>query len=435
MKVLTTVILKFLSDGYKIISAAILFAAFILLFTYINIQQERYSYLIYLYGDSVSPGSTALIRILSKDGEVVTNPDIKVNGRKHDSHLINLNADLREIHLKVGSFETTFPIKYRYISESLLEARTPVQFSSAEISNLPSVPEAGERKIFLVPDPLKIVPEFETEVYLYCLSGKSVCNDEKIFINNIEKELKNGFTSYRTAITTDSSVNIIFSDGTSVTTQYPFYGRQLRFTTAENGNIVINALIETANVHIDCFQSGKWVKTDIVYVPASGLRLPDDYRHCDRIQASFNSADPSGTFAVYSRGDKRGVHVTDPYYSELFSNLEKFSGYAQERFLRSYETSYFIPLTTLFSGEVLEEKFLEEKSKKLSSLWWAILALSILSMIFFTFVMYSNINVVEGIDGELVTHSPGKQKAMLAFAIGFYTIVVAGLLYLLKNLA
>jgi hypothetical protein len=425
---------SFLEKYSKIIFISILFIQFALLFSFINIQQEKYSYLIYLYGDTVSPGSISLLKVFSKDGEVVTNPNILINGKKHESHLLNLNADLREIHLKVGSVETVFPVRYRDIAERSVQKPNPVQFSQSEISNLPEIPMAGERHLFLVPNPIKIVPEFETTVYLYCIEKTGVCKDRTVFVNNMEKELKNGFASFKTTLTTDNSINILFKDGTSVTTQYPFYGKQFKFTQKE-GDLWINSLIDTSNVHIDCFQSGKWIKTDIIHVSSSGQKLPSDYRYCDRIQASFNSADPGGTFAVHSRGDERGIQVTDRYYAKLFSNLDMFSEYAQDRFLRSYETSFFIPLTILFSGEILEEKFLEDQREKLSSLWWAILTVSFLSLIFFVVVMYSKFRVVEGLDGELVTLSLGKQKAMLAFAVCFYTIVIVGLLYLLKNLA
>ncbi|HDT11307.1 MAG TPA: hypothetical protein ENN58_01065, partial [bacterium] len=165
---------------------------FFLLFFYINIQQEKYNYLLYFYGDSVSPGSQVLVKVISKDGGIVSNPDLKVNGKKHDSHLLELYPDLKEIHLKVGSFETVFPVKYRDIADSSLNVPFYIQFSEAEMSNVPKVPRAGNRSIFIIPDSFRMVPEFETTIHLYCLSEGKPCKDDRIFINNTEKELKRG---------------------------------------------------------------------------------------------------------------------------------------------------------------------------------------------------------------------------------------------------
>jgi hypothetical protein len=407
---------------------------FLLLFFYINIQQEKYGYLIYFYGEGVSPGAPVLVRVISKDGEVVNNPDLSVNGKKHDSHLLELYPDLKEIKLKVGSFETVYPLKYRDIAQRSLNVPSYIQFSQAEIENLPRPPRAGNRHLFVVPETFRIVPEYDTTVHLYCVEEGQPCKDRTVFINGIEKELKSGHVSYSTVMTTDNSISFVFKDGTSVVTKYPFYGKQFKFKE-RSGQIELNSLIGTYNVHIDCYQSGKWVKTDIVNVPSSGIVLPDDYRYCDRIQASFNSHDPGGTFAVYTRSRKLEAPVADPYYSELVPFLNKFSAQAAYSFENSYNSSFFIPLTMVFSGNVLEEKFLEEQKEKLSFLWWAILFVSVFSMVVFTVVIFSRFKVVEGIDGELITHSLAKQKAMLAIAVSFYTIVIVSLLYLLKNLA
>jgi len=419
---------------YQVLFFTILAVAFLLLFFYINIQQEKYNYLIYFYGESVSPGSPVLLRVISKDGEVVNNPDIKVNGKKHSFHLLELYPDLKEISLKVGSFETVFPVKYRDIAEASLNPPSFVQFSKAEIDNLPSVPVAGGRSLFLIPDSFRMVPEFETTVHLYCISNGLPCSDRTVFVQGMEKEFKKGYLSFRTVMTADNNIALSFHDGSSVVTRYPFYGKQFRFVEKDE-HLYLNSLIETRNVHVDCFQSGKWVKTDIVNVPATGIKLPSDYRFCDRIQASFSSHSPGGTFAVYTKSRGFEAGVSDPYYMELYPFIKHFSDYARYNFERNYNSSFFIPLTVVFSGQVLEERFLKEKEEKLDYLWWSILFVSFFSLLLFSMVIYSKFKVVEGLDGELITHSIGKQRTMLAFAIAFYTIVVVSLLYLLKNLA
>jgi hypothetical protein len=58
--------------------------------------------------------------------------------------------------------------------------------------------------------------------------------------------------------------------------------------------------------------------------------------------------------------------VDDPYYSGLVQFLQKFPLQAQESFIRSYNSSFFMPLPLIFSGEVLEKEFNEKKSGELN---------------------------------------------------------------------
>ncbi len=418
----------------KVLFVTIVVLMFGLLFFYVNIQQERYRYLIYFFGDSVYPGARVLARAVSEDGEIVTDPELFVNGRPLDSNILELYPDLREVKVKDDRFETVFPIRYKDIADFSIRVRPLIQFFNDELSTIPSVPRAGNRSIFLLPDSFRIVPEFETTVHLFCLSDGKPCKESSIFINDAEKKLRNGYTAYHTVLQADNRVNIQFNDGSSVVTAYPFYGKQFRISE-EEGRITLSSLIDARNMHVDCYRSGKWKKTDVISVNSSGILLPGDYINCDRIQASFNSNYPGRTFAVLSRNTTLEAEVSDPYYSRLSRHIHLFDDHAQTKFVQSYNASFFIPLSLVFSGNVLQKRFLEQKQKKLNFIWWSIFFVSMLSLLLFIAVMFSKFKVVEGLDGELITHSKNRQRALFAFAVIFYTVVVVMLLYLLLNLA
>ena len=69
----------------KIVSVAIYLTAFLSVCLFVNTQMHKYDYFIYLYGDSTAPGSKALVKVLSRDGELVSNPTVYVNGVKQFS--------------------------------------------------------------------------------------------------------------------------------------------------------------------------------------------------------------------------------------------------------------------------------------------------------------------------------------------------------------
>lgn len=417
-----------------VISVAIFSSAFLFIFLFVNRQQDKYGYLLHIYGADNLPGSVALVKVMSKDGEVVSNPEIAINDKVVPTSLIELRPDIKKISVKQGKLELNFPVRFSDIENSRVIPSETVRFSSKDLENKIKPGVIDGKKIFLLPDQFRVVPEFETDVHLFCLNGKEPCKEHEVTINGIKKEMFKGHLVFKTVFTREKHLLISIGESESVKAEIPYSGRMLRFYPQEK-SITLAALSGVRNVHVDCFSQDKWIGTDIVSVPREGLVLPDAYLNCETVQASFNSASPGTTFAVYSRSYNLKGMIDDPYYSEIAPHLDKFSNKAVNSFIKNYNSSFFKPLSLVFSGEKLEKEFDREKQKDLQFYWWMLLISGLAGLAVFVGTALKKMKIVEGIDGELISQSMAKQRAMLAGATVIYIAFLISLLYLFKNLA
>ena len=211
-------------------------------------------------------------------------------------------------------------------------------------------------------------------------------------------------------------------------------GKMFKFYKTQN-SLTLASLSDTRNVHIDCFNDGKWVGTDIVSVSYEGLVLPEPYTRCDTVQASLNSASPGTMFAVLTSAKTLLGNIDDPYFAPLSKALPQFSQSAQRFFITSYNSSFFQPLSTIFSGEKLEKEFNAARNAELSAYRIMLIISAILGFFLFGYIMLKNIKVVEDEDGEVISNSLAKQRAIAIGALAFYVLFILGLLYFLNNLA
>ncbi|MGI6395185.1 MAG: hypothetical protein ACOX2F_10760 [bacterium] len=418
----------------QITAGVIFFFVAVFIFLFVNLQQDKYNYFLCIYGAEVSLGSKALVKVISRDGEFVPNPELSINGVKSPTALINLRPDLKEISVLIGGKSVVFPLKFSDLENRRVEAAKTLHLIEKELENLPHPAFLNGKTIYLLPEHFRVVSEFETKVHLFCVEGKEPCKEKEIVINGAEKELKNGHLNFTTIFTHERSVNISFQDGESTVAHIPYSGKMFKFYD-DGTKMTLASLSDTNNVHIDCYNNEKWIGTDMVSVKHSGTVLPKEYMGCETVQASFNSSSPGTTFAVYSRSWQLKNEVDDPYYKELAKVLKNFSNNAQMSFLQSYNSSFFKTLPLIFSGEILEKEFNEKRSKELNFYWWGIFLFSLGGLVLFVATSASKIKVVEGLDGELVSKSLTSQWVMLVGAAFFYALAVSLLLYLLKNLA
>jgi len=401
---------------------------------FLGTKGDRYNFFLYLYGDEVSLNSKALPIIIARDGAIVPSPEIYINGRKNESSLIDLKPDMREISVKVGDFESVFPLSYKMLENAGTPEKKFIQFSDNEIKKAPVATLMGGKTIFLLPDQFRAVPEFELNMHLFCLENGQPCADNMISINGFEIKMNGGYSRFKSVYTVQNTTFIVFSDGSSVSAEVPYTGKMLQFFK-RNGRIFIAALTEMRNVYIDCYRNNKWLGTDIIKISTEGTELPASYLNCDTVQASLNSASPGSTFTVITEVSEILAPVTDPYYAPLAQKINRFEPSIQKIFIKSYNSSFFRVLPVMFSGEKLETEFNIRHQKMLELLWWMIFALSVAGLILFIVVTLRKLKVVEGIDGELVTYSMNRQRAVLFIACILYIMVFVFLLYLLKNLA
>ena len=417
----------------KIASIVIYLTAFVSVCLFVNTQMVKYDYFIYLYGTSTAPGSKALVKVLSRDGELVSNPVVFVNGVRQLSSLIDLRPDMKEIKVVFGTTEAAFPLKYKDVADYGFKPQKALRPTKQEAEKAKIV-NIGPRKIFLLPENFRAVSEFETTVGLYCTENDKPCSDTSIFLDGSQHELNGGFMKFSTVFGKDQGVNISFENGDSGYIPIPYPGKMFKFYKTKD-SLTLASLSDTRNVHIDCFNDGKWVGTDIVAIGYTGLLLPEPYSRCDTVQASMNSASPGTMFAVLSSVKTPVGKVDDPYYSALSKAFTHFSPAAQRYFTTSYNASFFQPLSMIFSGEKLERDFNAARSRELSLYRLMLIISAILGFFLFAYIMITNIKVIEDEDGEVISHSLAKQRATAACALAFYVLFIIGLVYFLNNLA
>ena len=418
----------------KIVSGITYFVAFAAVCLFVNAQMERYDFFLYLYGESTAPGSKALVKVISRDGELVFAPDIFVNGVCQPSQLIDLRPDLREIKVVFGQMEATFPIKYSDITNYPFVLQKPLGISLQEAKNVRRPVDFDGRKIYLLPENFRAVSEFETTVALYCTKDDKPCEDTSVFLNGVRYGLDNGFLKFSTVFQKDQCVDVYFEEGESAFVPVPYAGKMFKFIKTGN-SLTVSSLSTVRTAHIDCFSNGKWAGTDVISVGYEGVALPQVYSKCDTVQASMNSASPGTMFAVYSGLNEIRGKISDPYYSSLAKALPNFSEKAQNFFITSYNSSVFQPLSKIFSGEKLERDFVSAKKSELALYRTILIISSILGMILFGYSMFKKIKVVVDEDGELISYSLAKQRAIAFGALAFYAFFIFALLYLLDNLA
>ncbi len=417
----------------KIVSLVTYLTAFVSVCLFVNTQMVKYDYFIYLYGTSTAPGSKALVKVLSRDGELVSNPIVFVNGVKQLSSLIDLRPDMKEIKVVFGTTEAAFPLKYKDVADYSFKPQKKLRPTSQEAEKAKIV-NVGQRKIFLLPENFRAVPEFETTVGLYCTENDKPCADTSIFLDGSQHELNGGFMKFSTVFGKDQGVNISFENGDSGYIPIPYPGKMFKFYKTKE-SLTLASLSDTRNVHIDCFNDEKWVGTDIVSVGYEGLVLPEPYTRCDTVQASLNSASPGTMFAVLTSAKTLLGKIDDPYFSPLAKALPQFSQSAQRFFVTSYNSSFFQPLSTIFSGEKLEKEFNASRNAELSAYRIMLIISAVIGFFLFGYIMLKNIKVVEDEDGEVISNSLAKQRAIAICALAVYVLFILGLLYFLNNLA
>lgn len=417
----------------KIASIVIYLSAFVSVCLFVNTQMVKYDYFIYLYGTSTAPGSKALVKVLSRDGELVSNPAVFVNGVRQHSPLIDLRPDMKEIKVLFGTTEAVFPLRYKDVAEYSFKPQKKLRPTHQEAEKAKRA-DLGEKKIFLLPENFRAVSEFETTVGLYCTENDKPCADTSVFLDGSQHELNNGFMRFTTVFGKDQGVNISFESGESGYVPIPYPGKMFKFYRTKD-SLTLASLSDTRNVHIDCFNEGLWVGTDIVSVGYEGLVLPKVYTQCDTVQASMNSASPGTMTAVISSAKNLQGNIDDPYFALLSKALPQFSPAAQRYFVTSYNASFFQPLSTIFSGEKLEKEFNAAREKELSLYRIMLIISSVLGFFLFAFIMFKNIKVIEDEDGEVISNSLAKQRAIAIGALAFYALFILGLLYFLNNLA
>lgn len=374
--------------------------------------------------------------IMAKDGAIVQNPQLTINGQKKEGNLITIDPSVRAIETDVDGFQARFEISWEEMVNKARFLPENHSFTQQEIHASKRIKETsfiGGREIFLLPTSFRMVAEFDVPGYIYCLKGGKPCSDNSLSLDGKEYPLKNGVAEVIFKMPPSTMAVISFPDGAMGAVGFPFKGKMFWWDEAKEV-LSLQTLIPVRRIVIDCFKKEKWLFSDAVSSEGI-LTLPRRYEQCDRIQASFDSGNPGRSFAVFTSHSEGDTQVVDPYYNALVEKITLFGENHLQIFSRIYQRSFFIPLVHLYNGRVQEKLFAEHQRSKMALLWWGIASILIFGILFFSYSVLREIKVVEDEDGELLTHSFNKQMVALIASSALLSLFAFGLLYLLKHMA
>jgi len=399
-------------------------------------QQHKFHFYLHLYGRHPAKTHKAVVMIMAKDGAIVQNPHLEINGKKVEGNLIELNASVRTIDTNVDGFKSHFAISWDDIVNRGRFVPKEQGFTPRELGAAQKIKETSfiaGREIFLLPNSFRMVAEFNVPGYIYCLQDGNPCSDTSLNLDGKDYPLKKGVAEVVFRMPPSTMAVISFPDGDVGAVAYPFKGRMF-FWDDTKELLTLQTLIPVRRVVIDCYKAGEWLFSDGVSCEGA-LTLPTRYELCDRIQASFDSGTPGTSFAVFTENTSENTIVVDPYYNSFIEKLPLFEKKHTQIFSRIYQRAFFLPLAHLYDGRTQEKLFNEKQRGTIKVIWGGIALILIFGILFFNFSVFRKIRVVEGEDGELLTHSFSKQVMALAASTLLLSLFAFGLLYLLKHMA
>jgi len=425
------------SKKETVLLAIFISAVFGLTVWYMTEQHERLDYYLYLFGTDLGENKRILARVITKDGFLLSRPKFKINSKKREGYVFSFEGRIKNIDLEIGNGEISFPIKWNNLWNNSKKKGHVYNFTEKEINNsfsLRNASKIGKREIFLLPESFRIIPEFKTKVYLFCFEESKLCPDGPVSVGRERVELKNGVAEIEMTSPPEGQIKIAFDGVGDIYAAFPFTGKM--FNIERRGvKKILYSLIDHREVYLDCYNRGAWQYSELVATSANGGVLPERYDKCDRIQVSFYSYDPGSTFFVYSEEPAGTISISDPYYTRLYENLESLLPNWRGRVLEIYNRSTFYGLTMLYSGVDYEKDYNEVKRKKLNSIWWIFLFVSVAGFVYFLVFMLRRTSVIKDEDGELLTLSLRKQRFVIVITSSIIFLFLFLLLYLFRSIS
>lgn len=416
---------------------SLLFILFVLIWIYLSVHTKKVEYYLFLYGDNLSSTEKVYAQVLSRDGLIVKNPVLKINGRFNAKNsMIDMHSGVESISVTVGDITVDYPLNYNEIKRSSRGERTFSQFTKKEIEenrNGSKIAKIGGRRVYVLPETFRMYPEYEIPVYFFCFKDETPC-DEKVFINGNKTAFENGVVSGKITMPMKQTVVFEFENGDSGELLFPYKGRSFMIKK-QNEKLFVSTLSDTKAINIDCFRNGIWQFTSSVPGRSKGVELPKSYLNCSRIQTSFNSVNPGTSYCVYTEGNFKKIKIVDDYYINLKRELSKHRSDLLDDFRKLYARSAFINLKPLYNGFEHEDTVMEGKHKTLSILWWSIAFVSAAGLLIFILFMRTRFLTAHDDEGELVTMSREKQYVTVILTTAVIMLFIVLLLYFLKNLA
>jgi len=421
---------------------AFLTIVFILTSIYLAIHDEKLDYHLSLYGDDIRITPRLLVRILSKDGYLVSSARIAANGRPIEGILLSTDHPFNEITVTIGEKTYRYEIPFTEILDRWHAPPPDDWFTSQELEVAQKAVTAMKqlpRRLYLLPTTIRMFGEVDNHVTLFCMTDTGPCADESVTIDGVPVILLNGVGDAVLPLPLMLRSTARFPDGTSMEISYPYVGKMFSLAV-ENDHLVLRTLVEAHNVHVDCWRNGRWLFTDIITGHPEGYLLPAAYSACTRIQVSFDSVDPKGNFLVWSREQATESDIADPYYRALLADIQHHRPDMVPLLFQRYPSCRFHRLTTFYSGTELEQRFEEKKRKKCAVVWWLLAITAFSGIVLFTLALMRRLKTVEGETTEegkasFISLPPRQQKMLIGILVIGMSLFFVFLLSVLRNLA
>ncbi len=422
------------------IAASAIAAAILLLGLYVaffTIHGQRIDYYLDLYGGDLTVHPRIFARVTSSDGIFARDAEMVIDGKKVDGWLLDARQNIHAIKVTVGGVSAEYAIDWAKLYERSRGGFGEVFPNEKDIenaSNAVKMISVGGRELFVMPRDFRFYPEFSNQLHVFCFTWEGACSDISVLLSGKEVPLDRGYGMVDLVPPVDGRLQVLFDDGSSGVIIAPFNGKYF-FIRETAGSLTVHTVSDARNVHVDCYRSGLWQFTDVIDVTYEGVRLPENYKDCGRIQLSFDSANPGGSMFVLTREAASPAQVHDPYGAALLERMKRFMPERLGIINAAYDASRFITLKSLFSGADYAKQFTLQRKSREKIVWWAMVVVSVFELYLFGLYLWRRIEVIEGEEGELISRSLRQQKLLIAVAVGGVALFFILMLAVMRNLA
>lgn len=410
---------------------------FVLVSVLLWMHGEKRDYHLYLLGDDLRSTPRLLARVVSRDGYLVPDARIELDGRPTPGMLFDATRPFRIITLTVGGTSYEYDADLGLMIEKSARRLPDAWFTEKEIHEA----EAAVRRIATAPKRLYVVPaairlfgEQPNDITLFCFTDAGPCPDDRVTIGATPFALRNGIGAGTLTPSFQAEIMARFPDDTVVPLLFPYPGKMFSLEK-EAERWVARTLVDMNNIHIDCWRGDRWEVTDVIAVPPTGRPLPPHYAACDRIQVSGDSHDPGGNFLVRAGAAATPRDVADPYFRALLDDIGRHRPDTAAILLERYPAAFFRRLNVIFSSIEGEQAFEARKKERIAVVWWLIAAIAAIGIAVFSVSSYRRFTTVVGDEEELITLSRHQQKLIVIGASVALALFFIVLLSVLRNLA
>ncbi len=410
-----------------IIVSAYIILIFILISVYIETQARKSHYFMYILGINPTENK-GLIQVVSGDGVIAQTAEISVNEQPSPTQFLKLSPFIKTIEINLANEKTIYPVSYEKLMNKRHFKQQKQSFTEKEIdlaARILSLSKIGKKEIFLLPETLRMVPEYDIKFYLFCFEENLPCKESELSFQGNLVPMKKGVAEMRTKLPINNEITIGFdASGEQGKLSFPFIGRMFMINNTLEG-LFFSTLTESRGIYLDCYKNESWVFTESSGSLSRGGLLPPIFQNCDRIQASFNPENPGSSYFIFIRENNKPVQIHDPYFSELWNKIDSNLPEWREKFQAIYAQSEFYTLNRIYDGSDYEKERDTKRKSDLNMLWWAIAVTGFLGIASLVFYLLRKVSVHIFSDEDGMETIISKSRFEQHLTIGVLAVVLS----------